>query len=131
MKYPNSLVARVLKTKYYPSSSFWDASCGNNSSLTLQSICWAKAIRENGCKGQIENGQSIRIWHDKWLPSHPYFKHAPLISSNNVPLLVSDIIDFSSHQWHRYMLKHFFIPEDMAIIQRISLRWFDVEDMLV
>ncbi|KAL5580569.1 hypothetical protein UlMin_013011 [Ulmus minor] len=37
---PSSLAARVLKAKYYPNSSIWEADANNSSSYTWKSILW-------------------------------------------------------------------------------------------
>lgn len=60
----DSLVARLLKARYYPTKSFWDAHLGNNPSFIWRSILTAKDHLKAGCRLKVKNGESIRIWQD-------------------------------------------------------------------
>ncbi|KAK3198140.1 hypothetical protein Dsin_021555 [Dipteronia sinensis] len=46
VKYPNSLVARVLRGVYFPTSSFLKADCKQRCSLIWSSLCWGKGLLE-------------------------------------------------------------------------------------
>ena len=52
-----SLVARVLKARYYPRTSFVDASVRFNPSYTWRSIMAAKNVVVHGSRIQIGDGQ--------------------------------------------------------------------------
>ncbi|GJU81545.1 reverse transcriptase domain-containing protein [Tanacetum coccineum] len=67
IKYPNSLMARVLKARYFPSSSFLDAKVRYRPSFVWRSICSAIRLINQGFAWNIGNGQSVDIWNDKWL----------------------------------------------------------------
>lgn len=59
---PNSLLARVLKAKYYPRSSFLNSQLGNLPSLTWRSIWAAKRLLLNGLTWRVGRGDSISIF---------------------------------------------------------------------
>ncbi|XP_024043083.1 uncharacterized protein LOC112099827 [Citrus clementina] len=40
VRYPNSLMARVMKARYYKNSTFWNAKVGSNPSFIWRSILW-------------------------------------------------------------------------------------------
>jgi hypothetical protein len=71
---PESLVTKVFKAKYFPTSNFLDASAGNNMSYTWRSILQARWILKRGCFWTIGNGEHVNIWKDNWLPSQNGFK---------------------------------------------------------
>ena len=64
---PNSLVARILKARYYSRSSFVDATVGFNPSYTWRSIMAAKHVVVKGSHMQIGSGQQVQISKDPWL----------------------------------------------------------------
>jgi hypothetical protein len=70
---PTALVARILKEKYFPSGSFLSATIGRRPSYAWRSICQARKVLEDGLLWRVGNGESIRIWDDKWL--HSSFSH--------------------------------------------------------
>ncbi|KAH1081019.1 hypothetical protein J1N35_020780 [Gossypium stocksii] len=65
--YPNSLLASVLKAKYYPSIDFLNARLGNLPSLTWKSIWSARGVLEKGLCWRIGKGDHISIWADFWI----------------------------------------------------------------
>ncbi|PNY08539.1 ribonuclease H [Trifolium pratense] len=64
---PNSLVAKILKAKYFPHGNFLQATQGKKSSYSWQSIQKASWILKKGCFWLVENGQNINIWEDRWI----------------------------------------------------------------
>ncbi|KAL0357982.1 UNVERIFIED_CONTAM: putative mitochondrial protein [Sesamum calycinum] len=51
---PNTMLSRVLKAKYFPHCSFWEASKGSRPSLTWRSLLATKEILREGCGVQNE-----------------------------------------------------------------------------
>ncbi|KAL0316497.1 UNVERIFIED_CONTAM: putative mitochondrial protein [Sesamum radiatum] len=51
---PNTILSRVLKAKYFPHCSFWEASKGSRPSLTWRSLLATKEILREGCGVQNE-----------------------------------------------------------------------------
>jgi len=69
LKYPDSLVARVLRDKYFPQGGFMEARLGNRPLYAWRSIFNARGVLEGGIRWRVGNGEKIRIWKDKWLTS--------------------------------------------------------------
>ena len=65
---PNSLIHRVLKAKYFMNSSFMDAQVGKNPSYIWRSILAAKLVIKKGARWVVDDGRSIKIWEEKWIP---------------------------------------------------------------
>jgi hypothetical protein len=57
----NSLVARFLKDKYYPSKEFMAAGVGCHPSYAWRSICQARKMLKLGVGWRVRNGESIKI----------------------------------------------------------------------
>ena len=64
----DSLVYRVLKAKYFPTSDFVHASIGHNPSYTWRSLISAQSLVIEGMRWRVGNGANIKIWQDKCLP---------------------------------------------------------------
>ncbi|KAL0416341.1 UNVERIFIED_CONTAM: putative mitochondrial protein [Sesamum latifolium] len=62
---PTSLLSRVLKAKYFPGCSFWDALVGRRPSLTWRSILLARGVLEVGCEHHAlpnNPGRETGVW---------------------------------------------------------------------
>jgi hypothetical protein len=66
-KEPDSLVSKIMKAKYYPNGSFLESHLGNKPSFAWRSIWGAKELLEDGLSWRIGNGESTKIWGDKWV----------------------------------------------------------------
>ncbi|XP_031106290.1 uncharacterized protein LOC116010937 [Ipomoea triloba] len=58
---PQSLVARIYKARYFPTTSFVDATIGNNPSYCWRSIMAAHTLICSGVRRRIGNGRSTLI----------------------------------------------------------------------
>ncbi|KAL0336264.1 UNVERIFIED_CONTAM: putative mitochondrial protein [Sesamum radiatum] len=79
---PNTMLSRVLKAKYFPHCSFWEALKGSRPSLTWRSLLATKEILREGCGVQNEEDAQdeastsgsyprlteggAEIWHQLW-----------------------------------------------------------------
>lgn len=118
---PSSLMARILKAKYFPTVSFWDAPRPKWSSYTWKSICDARDILYKGCRWDIGNGKQVHAWTDKWVPRPLSFK---VISACPNPSLlnlkVADLIS-PAGEWNKDLLNLCFQAPDVEIILQIPL----------
>lgn len=67
LKNPNSLLAKVLRGRYFQDGSFLQASLGSNPSLTWRSILWGRELFKKGIRWKIGNGHHVRIDQDPWI----------------------------------------------------------------
>lgn len=97
--YPTSLLARVMKARYYPSSSVWDAKVGVNSSYAWKSIRGSRSVLDLGVRWKVGDGRSIKLWKDAWLggPGSGKLITAPRLLDKEPD--VSSIIDDIHHFW--------------------------------
>lgn len=86
---PGSLLARLLRARYYPSSTFLNARVGHCPSYTWRSLLRGRDILERGSVWMVGNGSCIDLEHDNWIPKFPGVK--PTTSTNlasEAPVLV-------------------------------------------
>lgn len=65
---PNTLLARLLKAKYYPRNNILEAKGAANCSYTWRSIVAAIPLINMGVRWRVGNGEDIRVWKDRWIP---------------------------------------------------------------
>ncbi|XP_073121252.1 uncharacterized protein [Henckelia pumila] len=64
---PNSLLARVLKARYFKHMDIMQASLGNNLSFVWRSLIWGQELLDKGMYWRIGNGKTTRVVKDKWI----------------------------------------------------------------
>ncbi|PON41025.1 hypothetical protein PanWU01x14_292820 [Parasponia andersonii] len=68
LQYPNSLISRMLKAKYFPNAYFLEAPLGSAPSFTWRSIIWVREPLKLGIRARVGNSRNIRLFRDPWLP---------------------------------------------------------------
>ena len=107
---PNSLLHRVLKAKYFKSTSFLEAQVGNGPSYTWRSLMEAKSVVERGMRWNIGNGRSIDIWRDRWLPTPNSFKVINPKSQGSLVERVEHLLDSDRRAWDINKVRSTFLP---------------------
>jgi len=118
---PESLVAQVLRDKYFPNSTFLQASLGRNPSYAWRSIFKAKAIIEKGMLWRVGNGETIKIWGDKWLPSSGSSLVQSFPMGMNLDTRVSFLIDQQVGGWNYSLVQNLFDEGEAEQILSIAL----------
>jgi ribonuclease HI len=127
MMKPNSLVARVLKGKYYPHCDFMKAKKGRHSSHTWRAIISGRTVLNMGLIKRVGTGTNINIWEDKWIPSNPSLR--PMWKPDNTQLtLVSDLIQ-ENGKWDDHLIRNSFLPPDADAILSIPLGGLDCDTL--
>jgi hypothetical protein len=67
LAFPNSLCARVLKAKYFPSGNLLVTVFAGTTSQTWRAIEYGLDLLKQGIIWKVGDGSSIRIWRDNWL----------------------------------------------------------------
>ena len=67
LRNPESLMARVLKARYFPNSSFLHFKLGHNPSYSWRSIWSSHHILLHGCRWRVGDGSNIRVMNDPWV----------------------------------------------------------------
>lgn len=128
---PESLLARVLKAKYYPHGSFMNSKLGNNPSFTWRSIHGAKELLERGAVWRVGSGENVRIWKDKLLPITSTFKVMTPCNGFHEEAKVSVLIDAHSRRWNNTIVDSVFWEHEAAVIKAIPLSDSNCSDKLI
>lgn len=77
INHPKSLMATTFRHKYFRSSDFMSANCGQGASWGWKGIMQGQKILEEGMRRCIGNGGKVHIYQDKWVPKPSTFKIYP------------------------------------------------------
>ncbi|KAM1546033.1 hypothetical protein ACFX10_046299 [Malus domestica] len=126
---PGSLLATVLKEKYYPGKSFTEAGKGRNTSWGWKGIFDARKVLLHGLRWRVGDGACINIREDPWVPRPSTFKVMPLVSLHATR--VSELIDSGSSSWKRDLILASFHQDDVRLILSIPLSKTGCRDRMV
>uniref|UniRef100_A0A803PU32 Reverse transcriptase domain-containing protein n=1 Tax=Cannabis sativa TaxID=3483 RepID=A0A803PU32_CANSA len=110
LQYPHSLVATLLKSRYFPHSSFLNSGKGHRPSLVWSSITWGKELLQSGLRRSIGDGTTISIFNNAWIPG--YGKLHYLRHHSDANMTVSDLLT-PTKEWNLALLQATF-PEDVS-----------------
>jgi hypothetical protein len=113
---PDSLVAKILKEKYFPNGSFLDSFLSKRPSYIWRSIWNAKPLIQEGMVWRVGNGRNIKIWGDKWLPSPTTHTIQSPIRNLDGEAKVCELIDQDLNWWNIPLIKEVFRKEEAEMI---------------
>ncbi|KAK9689070.1 hypothetical protein RND81_09G033300 [Saponaria officinalis] len=122
------LMSRIMKSRYFPDSSFMEAGLGSNPSNTWRGIWEARDVLQLGLRRRIGNGLSTRVWHDPWIPAT---QSRRVISSRNEAredMLVAELFEENGTGWCTEQIRHIFLPFEQERIMNIRLSLSRPED---
>jgi hypothetical protein len=128
---PDSLTAKILKAKYYPSRSILEAQLGNRPSYLWRSFMAAQPVLKNGLHWRIGNGDNIFVWHDQWLPrptTYKIFSPRKILEQN---ARVSVLIDQNTRMWNVGLILEVFLEDEAELICSKPLSPLPVEDRII
>ncbi|KAK1554997.1 hypothetical protein Q3G72_020206 [Acer saccharum] len=97
LHHPNSLVAKVLKAKYFRQEDFLQAPLRPGCSQCWRSIIWGRELLQMGLRWKIGNGSSIKIFSDPWIPRPSSFR--PISPQRCPDWNVANLMDRNNHCW--------------------------------
>lgn len=119
---PNTLVATILKEKYFKDRNVMEAKTKHHSSFSWKSIIAAKDLINQGVRWCVGNGMNIKVWKDKWLPSPIQYKFQILINTITVDAIVRDLMLVETKQWSKRLMK--------MCYGRKGLHWFYIPPLI-
>ncbi|XP_060974670.1 uncharacterized protein LOC133039749 [Cannabis sativa] len=125
---PHSLLARVLKARYFKNGTFLKASKGTLPSLTWQSICDGRELLIKGLRWKIGLGNSVKCVSDPWLSGNTTFR--PYTYSGDLDFTVEYYIS-PDRRWDLNLLRQHFGQIDIDRILSISISPNPREDRLI
>ncbi|KAL4619577.1 hypothetical protein ACB092_06G089900 [Castanea dentata] len=127
----NSLVYQCIKARYFPRTHLFDAKESLNCSIVWKSIVAALPILKLGCCWRVENGFSIRVLGDKWIPNYPTNAPLHLVKDEVQEVTVAELIDQDLHAMRFEFIMDMFEKEDVEAICRIQLSQRYVENTII
>ena len=126
----NSLFYKVFKSKFFPNCSIMEAKEGYGGSYAWRSILKGREVIRRRVTWRVGNGESIKLWGDKWLPSlqSPSLQTPLTIELQNAK--VSSLINHSTHQWNVQLLPNLFSQMKADQIAQLPLTRTTSEDSL-
>ncbi|KAL5555122.1 hypothetical protein UlMin_037358 [Ulmus minor] len=118
LKYPQSLMSRVLKGKYFPNGNFLSAPCKQTASFIWKSIVWGRELLNKGLIWKIGNGLSVKAFYDPWLARPMSFKPVTKNPRMDDPTVAEFLNPLG---WNTQLLEESFWPIDIAEITNITL----------
>ncbi|XP_048599926.1 uncharacterized protein LOC125580030 [Brassica napus] len=109
---PQSLLARVMKSRYFKQGNFLECSVGYRPSYAWRSIMHSRELLSQRLLKRIGNGKDTHVWYDNWIlmpiPRPPRYRTDEV----DLTLKVSDLIDERHGTWDVQRVRHLFVGED-------------------
>ncbi|CAA7045965.1 unnamed protein product [Microthlaspi erraticum] len=121
LRFPDSLLARVLRGKYFPYSTPLRAGHTDSPSYGWRSILAARPLLTMGILQKVHSGLNTRAWEDPWIPTIPARHANPRIPVVHPRMTVSDFINREIKAWNVEMLEEYMEPEDIPLIRSIAI----------
>jgi len=114
---PDSLCAKVLKGKYYPSGDFLSATKKRRSSATWRSILQGRDVLKRGLINRVGPGE-INVWEDNWIPGSrslgPFGRRLTA-----VVVMVRDLFVPGTRVWDEEAVRKSFMALDAVEVLKI------------
>lgn len=120
LQVPNCLFSIFIKSRYYSSGSFLNASGGDRPFFASRSIAHGRELLKLGLRQMVENGSSLRVWTSPWIGEDRM--RAPLMKNIlvDLELRVKNLINQSTKTWDRPLLDDLFYPTDVDLIMKFK-----------
>lgn len=128
---PSSLVARVMKEKYFKEGRLMEAKLGYGPSLIWRSLWHSIGLIKEGLLWRVGNESQIKIWKDRWLPSsstHMVQSPAKILPEDSC---VQQLIDVSTSTWKTNLIEDIFLNDEADAIYSIPLSRLGAEDKVM
>lgn len=119
--YPHSLLARVLKGRYYRHSNPLRTGKAHNPSYGWCSLMAAKHVLEGSLCRTIGTGARTMVWEDVWIPGSPARPAHPARLDYDPDLRVHHLINFETKQWDEAFISEVIRAEDIPGILELKI----------
>ncbi|XP_022549590.1 uncharacterized protein LOC111201644 [Brassica napus] len=121
VQFPDSLVVRVLKGRYYKLTSPLRVNSASCPSYVWTSISAARKLLLLGIRQKIHSGYEVKVWEDPWIPTIPARPAVPVAPVMHPNMRVSDLIDQIGKDWDVGLLENYVNPEDIPLIRSLAI----------
>lgn len=125
--YPDSLLARILKARYFKNSDIMLAKVGSKPSYVWRSLLWSRNLLKRGLCWRVGNGKSIDIFNDPWIPNLPGFR-CGINTVNDLKLKVESLIH-SNGSLNENLVRSLVNPFEANAILQIPIHMRGCDDI--
>lgn len=118
--YPESLLARGMKGRYYRHSNPLNVGKANNPSYGWTSLWTARSVLQAELVRTIGDGADTRVWEDCWIPEDKARPAIPLGPNVDRDLHVHHLIVHETMCWNEPLIRELVAPEDVTKITALS-----------
>lgn len=117
---PESLLARFLRSRYYPHGEFLSAGLGTRPSFAWRRLLFGRELLLKGLRLEVGNGETTKVWIDRWVDDPIEGLIAPWIrnTSFDANLMAASLIDRDTRRWNTQALQEIFVLGDIELILR-------------
>lgn len=126
----DSLLGKKMKAKYFPNSSFFNASLGHNPSYVWRSLIWGRELLKIGLRWGVGSGSSIRAFIDPWLMRPITFKPITIPANQHANLTVEELRT-ETRQWNWMLINECFWPIDHEEFRKIPIHALSGSDRII
>ncbi|XP_074306059.1 uncharacterized protein LOC141641287 [Silene latifolia] len=116
-----SLMARVIRGKYFADRGFLEAELGSNPSYSWRSIWESKEVIMLGARKRIGDGWSTNVWLDPWIPNTQSRRVISPRNGNDEVMKVAHLMKPDRTGWNDELLDELFLPFEKDRIRNIRL----------
>lgn len=137
LQYPDCLMAKTLRGRYFSQSNVLNASRGYIASFGWQSILHGRNLLRTGLRYIVGDGSMIQTWLDPWLPVHPPRAPRARVQPSTNHHYVHDFFLPNKSGWNEGLIREQVHEDDVYLIltQKLSqsqnkdyLGWHYTED---
>ncbi|XP_048605487.1 uncharacterized mitochondrial protein AtMg00310-like [Brassica napus] len=120
VQFPNSLVARVLRGRYYRLSSPLRVNSASRPSYVWTSISAARKLLLLGIRQKIHSGYEVKVGEDPWIPTTPARPAIPVAPVMHPNMRVIDLINHAAKDWDVGLLENYVNLDDIPLIRIVN-----------
>jgi len=120
LHFPDCLLSRLLKSRYFDATDFLDAALSQRPSFGWRSILFGRELLSKGLQKRVGDGASLFVWIDPWIDDNGF--RAPWRKNliYDVTLKVKALLNPRTGFWDEEVLHDLFLPEDILRIKAIK-----------
>lgn len=126
---PDSLCARVLKSKYYPKGELLDTVFASDASQAWRGIEHGLDLLKNGIIWRVGNGKKIQLQRDQWVPRKSGLKVTAFKRRSRIRW-VNQLMIIGSKEWNKPLIHQLFHEYDAEEICKIKIPSSEAEDCI-
>ena len=114
---PDSLLARILRHRYFSRSEFLNCGVGSRPSYAWRSIIHGRDLLKVGMLNKVGDGRNTKVWLNNWLmdvfPRPPHYRQDAVI---DLTMTVNELLDQHSNSWNVNLVRQLFSDEDIDLV---------------